>query len=140
MTTDAPGIYVLVMGLPSLADIEIGALGLICFRAGTYAYVGSAMNGLRQRVARHLHDDKRMHWHIDYFLREATVRQVWYALEGQPECEVAAALEASFDTTPGFGCSDCACASHLFFAGSQAALSRELAARGLRSSPPDAWR
>lgn len=140
MVTDVPGTYVLAMELPSPSNIEIGALGPICFRAGTYAYVGSAMKGLRRRIARHLCREKNMHWHIDYFLRDATVIQVWYTSEEQWECEVAARLAACFDTVEGFGCSDCRCASHLFCAPSEAELARQLASLGLISSAPEEWR
>lgn len=138
MATDAPGTYVLVMELPAPVTIAIGALGPLSFTAGSYAYVGSAMNGLRQRIARHLRRDKKTHWHIDYFLREATVTWVWHALHGQRECDIAAALAASFDAVEGFGCSDCRCRSHLF-CGSQVELSHALEALGLSSSLPEEW-
>lgn len=140
MATDAPGTYVLALELPSSADVAVGARGVISFKAGAYAYVGSAMNGLRQRVARHLRSEKKMHWHIDYLLQEARVAKVWHTVGQRRECELAAALAARFDAVDRFGCSDCSCRSHLFRAGSDAALSRELADRGLTWSPPDAWR
>ena len=34
------------------------------------------MNGLEQRVARHLRKDKKMHWHIDYLLKKAKILEV----------------------------------------------------------------
>ena len=139
MATDAPGTYVLVMELPAPATMEIGALGPLVFTSGSYAYVGSAMNGLRQRIARHLRWDKKTHWHIDYLLREAAVTRVWHALHEQRECDIAAALAASFDAVEGFGCSDCRCRSHLFY-GSQAAFAHALEALGLSSSLPEEWR
>ena len=139
MATDAPGTYVLVIELPAPVTIEIGALGSLSFTSGLYAYVGSAMKGLRQRIARHLCRDKKMHWHIDYFLREATVTRVWHASHQQRECEIAASLASSFAAVKGFGCSDCRCLSHLFY-GSQAGLSHELEALGLSPSMPKEWR
>ncbi len=140
MPVDAPGTYVLVMELPSSMGIAVGALGTVMFDAGVYAYVGSAMNGLRHRVARHLRSDKAMHWHIDYFLREATVTQVWHAAGQRRECTIAAALADRFDPVDGFGCSDCRCRSHLFRAAGDVALSRRLADLGLSPSEPDEWR
>jgi Uri superfamily endonuclease len=139
MVTDAPGTYVLVLELPAPATIEIGALGSLSFTVGSYAYVGSAMNGLRQRIARHLRRDKKTYWHIDYFLREAAVTRVWHALYEQRECDIAAALAASFAAIEGFGCSDCRCRSHLFYV-SQAGMFHALEVLGLSSSLPEEWR
>jgi len=140
MEMDAPGTYVLELELPSPADIAVGALGMLSFAPGVYAYVGSAMNGLRGRIARHLHADKKTHWHIDYLLREATVTQVWHVVREQRECGIAAALSDRCKGVAGFGCSDCRCRSHLFFCGDMPVLSRTLAGLGLTASTPDAWR
>ncbi len=140
MEPDAPGTYVLGMELPSPAVITIGALGDISFKAGVYAYVGSAMNGLRRRIARHLRSEKKIHWHIDYFLQAAAVRRVWYAPGQQRECELATALADRCAPVAGIGCSDCRCRSHLFRAPGDEELSRWLAALGLSASPPGAWR
>ncbi|MFB6215830.1 MAG: DUF123 domain-containing protein, partial [Candidatus Aenigmatarchaeota archaeon] len=51
----------------------MGALGKIDFRQGVYVYVGSAMNSVEKRLERHFSDNKKMHWHIDYFSRVAEV-------------------------------------------------------------------
>ncbi|MFO8133411.1 MAG: GIY-YIG nuclease family protein [Thermoplasmatota archaeon] len=140
MPPDAPGTYVLELELPSPADVAVGALGMLWFAPGVYAYVGSAMNGLRRRIARHLRADKKTYWHIDYLLREATVARVWHVAGEQRECDIAAPLSDRFDGVAGFGCSDCRCRSHLFFCGDAGRLSRGLAALGLTASTPDAWR
>lgn len=63
------GIYTLVITLTTSATIRAGKLGNISFPEGYYAYVGSALNGLEARIARHLKEDKLLHWHIDYFLQ-----------------------------------------------------------------------
>jgi Uri superfamily endonuclease len=51
----------------------------ILFRAGYYAYVGSAHGpgGLRSRINRHLIKEKKSVWHIDYLREEAVPVEVW---------------------------------------------------------------
>ncbi|MBI4288853.1 MAG: GIY-YIG nuclease family protein [Chloroflexi bacterium] len=82
---------------------------------GLYLYVGSALNGVEQRVARHLSAGKRRHWHIDYLLGAGWVRQVWVMpCREKVECVVASRLAEKFEAVSGFGSSDCRCRSHLF--------------------------
>jgi Uri superfamily endonuclease len=110
------GSYVLLMKLDKNRKICIGKLGGISFNKGFYVYVGSALNGLGQRIRRHLRSDKKMHWHIDYFLEKAYVIAVFY-LEGKhrQECNIAHRLRKHFLSVEHFGSSDCACNSHLFY-------------------------
>jgi Uri superfamily endonuclease len=111
------GSYVLIINVKDRRVIEVGALGEIAFEAGAYAYVGSAMGGLDARIDRHLRDDKRLHWHIDYLLQHAEVVDVVRVeSEDRLECRIAAALAERLDVVDGFGCSDCACEGHLFHA------------------------
>ncbi|MGD9497957.1 MAG: DUF123 domain-containing protein [Armatimonadota bacterium] len=109
------GTYVLVIRLARRATIRVGALGEIAFPAASYAYVGSAMGGLEQRITRHLRLRKRCHWHIDHLLAHARVMHV-LRLPGDErlECTIARALAERLDAIPRFGCSDCRCQSHLF--------------------------
>lgn len=110
------GIYVLLIELPKDRAIKVGGLGKIFFPQGFYAYVGSAMNGLNQRISRHLRKDKAIHWHVDYLLKKAQVKDVTvYKTEEQLECALAKLLTLEFNSIPGFGASDCKCESHLFF-------------------------
>ncbi|HIQ31888.1 MAG TPA: DUF123 domain-containing protein [Methanothermococcus okinawensis] len=86
------------------------------FKRGYYFYVGSAMgksNNLRRRIERHLREDKKLHWHIDYLLQYGTVKEVYVSREAV-ECEVARDL-SFLKSIEGFGSSDCSCKSHLFF-------------------------
>jgi Uri superfamily endonuclease len=62
------GSYVLLIELEQDSNIKVGALGKIHFSKGHYVYVGSAMNGIEGRVRRHLRDEKKTRWHVDYFL------------------------------------------------------------------------
>jgi len=117
------GSYVLLIRLDEERTIAVGALGERVFAAGAYAYVGSAMSGLDARIARHLRADKRLHWHIDYLLAHARVIEVVrVASEERLECRIADALAERLESVRSFGCSDCACASHLFRAGEMATL------------------
>lgn len=122
------GSYVLVMRLDRDCVIRVGALGDVRFPAGMYAYVGSAMAGLDARIARHLRDDKRLHWHVDYLLQHAEVREVVRVESDERlECRIATALAGRLAGVEGFGCSDCGCESHLLGPASEGALSEAIA-------------
>jgi len=110
------GCYLLLLDLPRDRRIQIGRLGRIAFKKGTYVYVGSAQRGLSARVARHVRRRKRFHWHIDY-LRAACGQVVGLPIRSSrcQECEVARAMAALLEPGPrGFGSSDCRCPTHLF--------------------------
>jgi len=110
------GSYLLLLELRRDRCIEVGRLGRLSFRRGWYVYVGSAMRGLSSRLARHVRHRKRLHWHIDY-LRAAADAAIPLPIRSsrREECDLAADLAALLDRGPlGFGCSDCACRTHLF--------------------------
>ena len=114
----AKGSYVLLIRLPQEQEVTVGSLGTLLFCAGYYAYVGSALGGLRGRLERHLRSEKRTRWHIDYLLQQARIEaMIACASEERAECRIAQALAARFEAVPGFGSSDCRCRSHLFFDG-----------------------
>ena len=111
------GVYVLCIKLTEERTITIGKLSDIHFSRGYYAYVGSAMNGLKSRLSRHLRRDKKLHWHIDHLLEKASIVDISVVrTEERVECTVAQALGSQFDSVLSFGSSDCRCHSHLFFA------------------------
>jgi len=109
-------------------EVKIGKMGSIMFKKGFYAYVGSALSGLERRIGRHLREvgkNKRVHWHIDYFLANPAVkvREVVCAeTEERKECEIAANMSMRLESIARFGCTDCSCNSHLFFSTSVTAL------------------
>ena len=110
------GTYVLLIGLTKSSDTPIGKRGNYSFEAGYYAYVGSALNSLEKRIERHVRIEKKPHWHIDYLLKEAKVRQVVYAeTDKKQECTIAKELLMTLKLVRGFGCSDCKCEAHLFY-------------------------
>ncbi|MFA5628765.1 MAG: GIY-YIG nuclease family protein [Dehalococcoidales bacterium] len=116
-TTDEAGTYALVIFAERPSLLTIGKLGTYEFPAGYYIYVGSALNGLNSRLGRHLKAEKKLHWHIDYLLRQNKVIQVWYSLSPDKlECKWTSILQGLTDVqmpVPGFGSSDCRCLSHL---------------------------
>ncbi|MEE8353903.1 MAG: GIY-YIG nuclease family protein [Dehalococcoidales bacterium] len=130
------GSYVLLIRLDQARMIAAGRRPRQRFPAGYYAYVGSALNGLRTRLERHLREDKRLHWHIDYLLREAQIVDiVTCRSQERTECAIAAALAERFDTVAGFGASDCRCRSHLFRDGGKMKAAVTAALRELSLEP-----
>ena len=124
-----PGSYALLIELESPTAIDVGRLGSIEFRAGWYAYVGSALGGVSARVGRHLRQHKNLHWHVDYLLQEARLSEVTWALsEERMECRIAECLRRyGFSSVKGFGASDCRCPSHLFHSPNLKLLRNEIA-------------
>lgn len=113
------GSYLLLVELKENNVLRIGKLNKILFNKGFYVYVGSALNGLEQRIQRHLRENKRMHWHIDSLLRHAEIINIFYKENNvREECDIAKTLDKKLLSVPDFGCSDCNCKSHLFY-GSQ---------------------
>lgn len=109
------GVYAVFLRLEESRCIEIGAKGEIEFSPGVYIYIGSAMNGVENRLKRHYSSDKSIHWHIDYFTEEASPFY-WLAfpLPSRYECILAEACREKGVEIEGFGASDCSCDAHLF--------------------------
>ncbi len=117
------GIYVLILRLNNDTDIIVGKLGGLKFRTGFYTYTGSALGtGGFKRVKRHFNVAKgTIHvrkWHIDYLLPQTDVIcAVLLPTDDALECTIAEKFAEIFGGITGFGCTDCACRSHLFFSG-----------------------
>ncbi|MFH1650760.1 MAG: GIY-YIG nuclease family protein [Chloroflexota bacterium] len=110
------GSYVLLLHLPEAQTLQIGRLGELYFRDGYYAYVGSAMRGIMARMKHYRQGARRSFWHIDYLLQKASIVDVFVvASEKRWECRMAEELHRGIEAVPGFGKTDCACPSHLFF-------------------------
>ena len=109
------GSYLLVLKLRNDASIQVGKHGVADLRKGYYVYVGSALNGLEQRIQRHLRKHKKIHWHIDYLLPFTEVVDIFYTESvRRDECRIAQMFDRKISDISGFGCSDCTCSSHLF--------------------------
>ena len=112
------GTYVLFLTFDTQRTISVGALGEISLRPGMYCYVGSAMNGLDQRVGRHIAREKKLKWHIDYLTTSADLVEAAESYPDYvPECVLAeiASESGCEPAVKGFGCSDCKCYTHLFW-------------------------
>ncbi len=110
------GSYLIIIKLEFNKKIIVGKLGELEFDKSYYVYVGSALNGLEQRIKRHLRSNKKTHWHIDYILEHATISDVFYKEnDTREECVIAKKFDGRLHSIPGFGCSDCKCKSHLFY-------------------------
>ena len=81
------GIYALLLFLDNDLSINVGALGKTTFTKGTYVYVGATQNNLEKRVQRHMRKEKKLFWHIDYFLDSDAARivKVFYKRGGKAE-------------------------------------------------------
>ena len=117
------GIYTLIIELNKAQEIMVGKKGNIHFQSGFYGYAGSALSSLEHRLKRHLNHQKKLHWHIDFLLDQAMVRNIVYAeTVEKKECELARELSLTLPVVNGFGSSDCKCSSHLFFCRDRMAL------------------
>lgn len=112
------GCYQLLMRLDRKCRLSIGALGDILFSPGYYIYTGRAKKGLRARVGRHFRREKKMRWHIDYFLAGAKILQVFYYFNRIDECIINAGAKENLRGSvfiKKFGSSDCCCPGHLIY-------------------------
>jgi len=110
------GTYVLKIKLNAGRNILVGKRE-IRFEKGDYFYIGSAMGdslNLYNRINRHLSDEKKKHWHIDYLLEYGNIKEV-FVTKGRFECDVSKGFEQILSGVEGFGCSDCNCKSHLYY-------------------------
>jgi Uri superfamily endonuclease len=111
------GSYCLIIHVSRDITLQIGKLGMFDFGKGFYVYVGSALNSLVGRLKRHLSDDKKLFWHVDYLLVDSNVElvEIVFAVDdGKWECSLASEVGLVGVEVKGFGCSDCKCSSHLF--------------------------
>lgn len=134
------GIYCLIFKTPG-CTVRVGALGDLLFQAGWYIYVGSALgSGGLQRLGRHISlarlRDKRPTWHVDYLLTSPEFSLIYAVCAisvDRYECLLSHELIGT--RIPGFGCSDCSCASHLFYRKDDPRDEILTAFRSLRISP-----
>ncbi|MEO0128494.1 MAG: GIY-YIG nuclease family protein [candidate division WOR-3 bacterium] len=107
--------YILLINNSKTQKIYIGKLGGLKFCKGYYSYLGSAKKNIFQRIKRHLSKDKKIFWHIDYFLtnKSIKIKEIW--IGSSRECKMAQQfLKHGFQYINRFGSSDCGCPSHLF--------------------------
>lgn len=108
------GSYFLVIHLPT--GKEIATKGRrFALKEGYYVYVGSAMNSLEKRVARHFRENKKLHWHIDFLLEEARLLRA-YMIPSGVRLEETLSIEVSKFGEPveGFGAGDVRVSTNLY--------------------------
>ncbi|MBE9515759.1 MAG: GIY-YIG nuclease family protein [Proteobacteria bacterium] len=115
---DSPRTYQLFIYIKTSIVLLVGSMGELKLKQGRYVYTGSARKNIISRVARHLSDEKKLHWHIDYLLTHPAVKITDVRFYRLPECELNQMTAGSFPLS-GFGASDCVagCVSHLCFQG-----------------------
>ena len=110
--------YILSIKVNKDIKIPIGKLGNISFSKGFYLYIGSAKNRLKARLQRHLSQDKKLFWHIDYLLTStaACIKETWID-SNKKECSIVRLIYENLKgkIIKGFGSSDCRCPGHLVF-------------------------
>ena len=65
---------------------------------------------------RHLSNDKKLHWHIDYLLKNenSEISEILFNVSDEKiECELSQKISATGIND--FGCSDCECMTHLYY-------------------------
>ena len=110
-------VYCLLLNVKKNINVKVGALGTINFKKGEYAYVGSGQNNVEKRIARHVSENKKLRWHIDYLFANPNAElknAVYKKGTKEVECKMACLLSLTEEPVKGFGCSDCDCYSHLF--------------------------
>ncbi len=109
-----PRTYQLLIHLSADTRLRVGRLGEFSFPAGDYVYTGSALRNFEARIARHLRQEKKSRWHIDYLLAAPGARVLQVFRSDRDECAVNLATSGAIPV-PGFGASDCRhdCGSHL---------------------------
>ncbi|WP_175059212.1 DUF123 domain-containing protein [Thermococcus sp. 2319x1] len=109
------GSYLLVIYLERDVNIKTKAREFR-LKKGYYIYVGSAMNSLEKRVARHFRKEKRLHWHIDFLLQKAQLLEAYLIpSEERLEEELSRILEKVFQGVEGFGASDVKVKTNLYY-------------------------
>lgn len=112
------GAYILEFRIDEPFHLIVGKLGRIKFEPGWYYYAGSAMNGLKARIQRHIDGTGKCHWHVDYLRKAIPPVRVWYMITENPaENIVVEKLRAGCEGgIKGFGCSDDRkSGTHLFY-------------------------
>lgn len=108
------GSYFLVIGLDTKKEVHTKGR-VFNLKPGYYVYVGSAMNSLEKRVARHFRKNKKLHWHIDFLLKEAELLRA-YLIPNEKRLEEKLSLEVAKFGEPveGFGAGDIRVSTNLY--------------------------
>jgi Uri superfamily endonuclease len=108
------GYYILIIEVSKRTTISVRSGRKFMLQPGFYFYIGSAHGpgGLRSRLLRHLREEKRRFWHIDYLIsnNSSCIRGFYILLANTktPDYEsiISTKLIRIFKPIRGFGCSD----------------------------------
>jgi Uri superfamily endonuclease len=121
---DNTGCYRLILFHERPGHIKIGSSINADFPKGYYVYTGSHQRYLLQRVKRHLRQNKKLHWHIDYLTThpDFEIQEVILLPGRSDECSINRENVRSPGARffgAGFGTGDCreGCPSHLVYLG-----------------------
>jgi Uri superfamily endonuclease len=108
--------YQLKIKLNKKIKLQIGKLGEFLLKKGIYIYTGSAKKNIDARIKRHLCNNKKLHWHIDYLLLNKNVKVIDVNKSNKFECDLNNETDGKI-IIHGFGSSDskAGCKSHLKF-------------------------
>lgn len=112
------GVYLLVLECIRPCVIEVGAIGKLYFKKGSYIYVGRCKSGIKARIERHFNRKKRIHWHIDYLTtsHNFVVKDVFVLdMDACEEEHIATLMSNMLKVIEGFGSSDTKAKGHLFY-------------------------
>ena len=106
--------YQLFIELKNETTLMVGKLGEFYFPAGLYIYTGSAKKNFEARIQRHLSQDKKLRWHIDYLLNSPQAFVVSVERFVESECKINQLTDGQI-LIEKVGATDChaACISHL---------------------------
>ncbi len=102
------GAYVLEFHIVDPICLTVEKLGSFKLDPGWYYYVGSALNGLRGRLRRHILGKGKLHWHIDYLAGALAPSRIWYVFSiAKLESEIVKLVSGKCSSAiPGFGAGD----------------------------------
>ncbi|WP_129409555.1 GIY-YIG nuclease family protein [Marinitoga lauensis] len=112
------GSYILLIEIEKSVNLSISKKKSN-IEKGLYAYCGSAMKNLIQRVNRHMNFKNgkyKKHWHIDNLLEIGNIKQIFlFPSANRMEEEISVLLSKYFKSIKGFGATDLKVESNLFF-------------------------
>ncbi len=151
---DEAGTYALFIHVEEEVRTRVGALGPCSFPTGVHVYAGSAMRGLRARLARHVRREKRVHWHVDRLTTAGGCRVLGAVVFTSPvlrECDIIGSLESieSIEAVDGidgaevrpprFGASDHGCRGHLVWMGEEVSIAQVVVAHLTKGTTGGRW-
>ncbi|RAO98780.1 hypothetical protein PW5551_07605 [Petrotoga sp. 9PW.55.5.1] len=105
------GSYILLIKVKDDFEIDIRHRKVL-IKEGLYAYIGSAMKNLHQRVGRHLtfkEKQNKQHWHIDKILEKEESQIIFVSMVpslNRLEERISKKFSLSFDYIENFGSTD----------------------------------